>query len=58
MHTKFFAGGDAFMFAAKNGTANGKKGYSVWVSAKTEQPLQFLRLDLDNAWIVRSIALA
>ena len=24
MHTKFFAGGDAFMFAA-NGTANGKK---------------------------------
>lgn len=58
MHTKFFAGGDAFMFAAKNGTANGKKGYSVWVGAKTEHPLQFLRLDLDNAWIVRSIALA
>jgi hypothetical protein len=46
------------MFAAKNGTANGKKGYSVWVGAKTEHPLQFLRLDLDNAWIVRPIALA
>ena len=50
MATRFFAGQGAFMCAAENGTANGKKGYSVWVRAKTEHPLQFLRPHLNNAW--------
>lgn len=50
METRFFAGQGAFMCAAENGTANGKKGYSVRIGAKTEQPLQFLRPHLDNAW--------
>jgi hypothetical protein len=56
MKTRFFAGGGAFMFAAENGTANGKKGYSVWIGAKTEHPLQFLKPRLDNAWRARSTA--
>jgi hypothetical protein len=54
---RFFAGRGAFMCAAENGVANGKKGYSVWIGAKTRQPLQFLRPHLDNAWTARSIAL-
>jgi hypothetical protein len=47
---KFFARGGAFMCAAENGIANGKKGRSVWIGANTEHPLQFLRPHLDNAW--------
>jgi hypothetical protein len=50
LETRFFVGQGAFMCAAENGTANGKKGYSVLIGAKTEHPLQFLRPHLDNAW--------
>jgi hypothetical protein len=47
---RFFAGRGAFMCAALNGKAGSEKQYSVWISAKTEQPLQFLKPLLDHAW--------
>jgi hypothetical protein len=50
MQTRFFIGQGAFMCAAANGAVNGKKGYSVWIGAKTEQPLRFLKSYLDDRW--------
>jgi hypothetical protein len=50
MRTRFFSGQGAFMCAAESGTADDKKGYSVWIGAKTEHPIQFLRPHLDKAW--------
>jgi hypothetical protein len=50
MKTRFFAGQGAFMCAAANGEVSGKKGYSVWIGAKTEHPLQFLKAYLDDRW--------
>ena len=44
--TQFYASDGAFMFACKNGP----EWYSVWIGAKTEQPLQFLKPLLDDAW--------
>jgi hypothetical protein len=48
--TRFYAKDGAFMLIMNNGENNGTKGYSVWVGAKTEKPLQFLKLFLDEAW--------
>jgi len=49
-HTRFFARNGAFMFAMGHGTLNGRPGYSVWLGAKTEQPLQLLQTFLDKDW--------
>jgi hypothetical protein len=45
-----FAKGGAFMYTMPNGEFNGKLGYSVWIGAKTEQPLQFLKPYIDKGW--------
>lgn len=43
---RFFGRQGAFMCACANGTEN----YSVWLGAKTEHPLQFLRPLLNDKW--------
>jgi hypothetical protein len=48
--TSFFARHGAFMCAAPNGEVNGKRGYSVYIGAKTERPLQFLKSFLNDRW--------
>jgi hypothetical protein len=48
--TRFFTHRGAFMCAAENGQHEGKKWHSVWIGAKTEQPLQFLKPLLDDSW--------
>jgi hypothetical protein len=44
--TQFYARTGAFMYAMSNGTDL----YSVWIGAKTDMPLQFLKPYLDDAW--------
>jgi hypothetical protein len=46
----FYAKGGAFMFAGPNGEIDGKRGYSVWIGAKIEHPLGFLKPLIDNGW--------
>lgn len=41
--TYFYAGNGAFMFSAPNGEYKGKPASSVWIGAKSEQPLAFLK---------------
>ncbi len=53
--TQFFARRGAFMCAAENGQHEGKKWYSVWIGAKTEHPLQFIKPLLDKSWGLVSI---
>jgi hypothetical protein len=48
--TRFYAKNGAFMFTMSNGDIAGRMGYSVWLGAKTEQPLQFLKPLLDKHW--------
>jgi hypothetical protein len=48
--TRFFARNGAFMCVAENGEHEGKKWYSVFIGAKTEHPLQFLKPLLDESW--------
>ncbi len=48
--TRFYAKGGAFMYTMPNGEFNGKQGYSVWIGAKTEQPLRFLKPYIDKGW--------
>jgi hypothetical protein len=43
---RFFAHQGAFMCAG----ANGKEGYSAWIGAKTEHPLQFLKPLVNDRW--------
>jgi hypothetical protein len=50
MGARFFAHRGAFMCTALNGKSGSEKWYSVWIAAKTEQPLQFLKPLLDHAW--------
>jgi len=38
------------MLAGKNGPAEGGQDYSVWIGAKTREPLQFLEPYLDERW--------
>lgn len=47
--TRFYAGGGAFMYASKQ-AIRGKDGFSVWVGAKTEAPLQFMKSMVDQNW--------
>ena len=50
LSTRLYAKGGAFMIAMDNGESEGKQGYSVWLGAKTEHPLQFLKPYVDEAW--------
>ena len=47
---RFYAKGGAFMYTMSNGEFKGKQGYSVWIGAKTEHPLRFLKPFIDNGW--------
>jgi hypothetical protein len=50
-NTRFFAGRGAFMNASENRPGDGSKGlYSVWIGAKTAEPLQFLKAFVDETW--------
>jgi hypothetical protein len=53
--TRFFAGDGRFMFTMPNGKQDGVQGYSVWIGAKTEQPLRFLKDIVDDSWEYASI---
>ena len=33
-----------------NGEIDDKPGYSVWIGAKTEHPVQFVRQFIDSRW--------
>jgi hypothetical protein len=48
--TTFFARGGAFMCTARYPVAEGTKEYSVWIGAKTPEPLQFLKPLMDDTW--------
>jgi hypothetical protein len=48
--SRFFVGGGAFVFACPNGEFEGRAGYSVWVGAKTEHSLAYLREVVDESW--------
>ena len=48
--TPFYARRGAFMYSMGNGEFDGKRGCSVWIGAKTEEPLQFLKPYLDKGW--------
>jgi hypothetical protein len=49
--TYFHAGGGAFVFSCPSGDAEGvDRTYSVWVAAKTPQPLGYLREIVDDTW--------
>lgn len=47
---QFYAKGGAFMYTMPNGGFKGKPGYSVWIGAKTEHPLLFLKPYIDKDW--------
>ena len=39
------------MYAMSNGVdASGTPGFSVWIGAKSEHPLQFLKPMIDQTW--------
>jgi hypothetical protein len=48
--TRFYARDGAFMFTMSNVEIDGKQVYSVWIGAKTERPLQFLKPFIDKSW--------
>jgi len=48
--TRFYAGNGAFMYTMDYGELSGERGYSVWIGAKTEHPLQFLKPFIDERW--------
>jgi hypothetical protein len=48
--TRFYGKNGAFMYSMVNGGSEGDQCYSVWVGAKTEEPLQFLRPFLSKDW--------
>jgi hypothetical protein len=48
--TRFYAKGGAFMYSAFNIEIDGKAGYSIWIGAKTDHPLQFLKSFIDEGW--------
>jgi hypothetical protein len=53
--TRCYARRGAFMFASPNGVSEGRQGYSVWIGAKTRDPLQFLEGHVDDRWDFVSI---
>jgi hypothetical protein len=48
--TRFYAEGGAFMYAMGKFEIGGEQGYSVWIGAKTEHPLRFLKRYIDEGW--------
>jgi hypothetical protein len=48
--TRFYARGGAFMFTMSNGVIDGRPGGSVWIGAKTEHPLRFLKPFIHKDW--------
>jgi hypothetical protein len=48
--TRFYAKGGAFMYTMSNDEIDGRQGYSVWIGAKTDHPLRFLKLFIDKDW--------
>jgi hypothetical protein len=53
--TQFWASNGAFAFVADNGEYQGRQGYSIWIGAKTEHPLEFLRSIVNDDWEYVSI---
>jgi len=47
--TRFYARNGVFMYAAQNEIA-GEIGHSVWIGAKTQAPLAFLKPHIDDKW--------
>ncbi len=47
---QLFAKGGAFMYTMPNGEIKGEQGYSVWIGAKIEHPLRFLKPFIDKKW--------
>ncbi len=47
---RFYAKGGAFMCTMPNVEIDGELGYSVWIGAKTEHSLRFLKPLIDEAW--------
>jgi hypothetical protein len=48
--TRFYAKGGAFMYTMSNGEIDGQSGGSVWIGAKTEHPLRFIKPFIDKNW--------
>ena len=46
--SRFHAEGGVFMIVCPNGAKQGQPGSSLWIGAKSEQPLQFLKPYLDD----------
>jgi hypothetical protein len=46
--SRFFARNGAFMFACPNDDNECNKAFSIWVGAKSEQPLAFLKPIVDK----------
>jgi hypothetical protein len=51
----FFARRGAFMFAAPNDDHLDNKAFSVWIGAKTNGPLAFLKQIVDEQWEYSSL---
>ena len=48
--SRFYAKNGAFMFVSPNFDNHGNEAFSIWVSAKTRQPLSFLKQIVDKEW--------
>jgi hypothetical protein len=48
--TRLYAGGGVFALACPNGEWQGVQGFSLWVGAKREHPLAYLREIVDERW--------
>ena len=48
--TRFYAKGGAFMYTMGEFDIDGEQGNSVWIGAKTDHPLKFLRPFIDENW--------
>lgn len=46
--SRFFARNGAFMFASPNDDNQGNKAFSIWIGAKSERPLAFLKAIVDE----------
>lgn len=53
--TRLFAGGGRFMCTMENGEDEGLAYYSVWLGAKTEEPLQCLKPLISGNWDYSSL---
>ena len=53
--SRFHAGNGAFVFSCPNGEWQGTLGYSIWIGAKSETPLSYLRGIVDDSWEYQAI---